>query len=163
MTIITVTTPRGRLDLSQRRELARTLTDAVLVPEVGQPAPPARAGFQVRFIELESDAMAIGGVLIADAPAPIDVLSVDVAVMDAAWPQSVRTQVIANIFSALAEACGLAEPPPGWWVTFRVIDEGSWGSRGGVLSILDLLGSGVFTQDRTAAIRDAIAGRAAVG
>ncbi|HWT51821.1 MAG TPA: hypothetical protein VN113_06535, partial [Caulobacter sp.] len=108
MTIITVTTPRGRLDLSQRRELAQTLTDAVLVPEVGQPAPPARAGFQVRFIELESDAMAIGGVLIADAPAPIDVLSVDVAVMDAAWPQSVRTQVIANIFSALAEACGLA-------------------------------------------------------
>jgi hypothetical protein len=48
-------------------------------------------------------------------------------------------------------------------VTFRVIDEGSWGSRGGVLSILDLLSSGVFTPERTAAIRAAIGGREAVG
>jgi hypothetical protein len=46
--------------------------------------------------------MAIGGVLISDAPGPIDVLSADVAVMDAAWPQPVRTQVIANILAALA-------------------------------------------------------------
>lgn len=163
MTIITVTTPRGRLDLAQRRTLAQTLTDAVLVPEVGQPAPAARAGFQVRFIELEPAAMAIGGVLISDAPEPIDLLSADVAVMDAAWPQPVRTQVITNILGALAQACDLAAAPPGWWVTFRVIDEGSWGSRGGVLSILDLLSSGVFTPERTAAIRAAIGGREAVG
>jgi phenylpyruvate tautomerase PptA (4-oxalocrotonate tautomerase family) len=161
MTIITVTTPKARLDLAQRRTLAQTLTDAVLVPEVGQSAPAARAGFQVRFVELDPDSMAIGGVLLADMPKGADVLSADVAVMDAAWPQPVRTQVIANILSALAQACDLSEPPPGWWVTFRVIEEGSWGSRGGVLSILDLLASGVFTAERTAAIRAAIAGREA--
>ncbi|WFU44837.1 hypothetical protein QA640_21695 [Bradyrhizobium sp. CB82] len=34
--------------------------------------------------------------------------------------------------------------------------KGSWGSRGGVLSILDLLDSGVFTPARIKAIRDAI-------
>jgi len=162
MTIVTVTSPKGRLDLAQRRALAQSLTDAVLVPEVGQPAPAARVGFQVRFLELDPDAMAIGGVLVSDLPGPPDVLSVDVAVMDAAWPQAVRAQVIANLLSALAKACGLAEPPPGWWVTFRVIDEGSWGSRGGVLSILDLLASGVFTDDRAAAIRAAVATKAPV-
>ncbi|MBP6876459.1 MAG: hypothetical protein KBC34_00420 [Phenylobacterium sp.] len=157
MTIITVTAPRGRLDLARRRRLAESLTDAVLVPEVGQPAPAARAGFQVRFIELEPDAMAIGGKLLADQPA--DPMSIDVAVMDAAWPQPVRTRVIANLLSAMAEACGLTAPSPTWWVTFRVIDEGSWGSRGGVLSILDLLGSGVFTPERAAEVRAEIEGR----
>ena len=43
-----------------------------------------------------------------------------------------------------------------WWVTFRVIDEGSWGSRAQVLSILDLLASGVFTPERIAEIRKAL-------
>ncbi|WP_329332573.1 hypothetical protein OG866_07045 [Streptomyces sp. NBC_00663] len=38
--------PQGRLALEQRRRLAETLTDAVLVPEVGQFAPPARAGLR---------------------------------------------------------------------------------------------------------------------
>ncbi|KQV54763.1 hypothetical protein [Caulobacter sp. Root342] len=159
MTIVTVTAPKGRLDLDQRRRLAETLTDAVLVPEVGQPAPPARVGFQVRFVELEPSAMAIGGKLLVDQP--VDVMSIDVAVMDAAWPQPVREQVIRNILAAMAEACGLSEPAPAWWVMFRVIDEGSWGSRGGVLSILDLLASGVFTPERVAAIRAEIEGRGA--
>ena len=158
MTIVTVTTPKGRLDLARRRELAETLTDAVLVPEVGQPAPPARVGFQVRFLELESDAMAIGGRLLADQPA--DAMSIDVTVMDSAWPQPVRARVIENLLAAMARACGQAEPSPAWWVTFRVVDEGSWGSRGGVLSILDLLASGVFTAERVAAIRAEIAGEA---
>jgi len=40
MTVITVHTPAGRLSLDQRRTLARTLTDAVLVPEVGRFEPP---------------------------------------------------------------------------------------------------------------------------
>ncbi|WP_280194138.1 hypothetical protein [Nocardia farcinica] len=40
MTVITVNASNGRLSLEQRRELAETLTDAVLVPEVGQLAPP---------------------------------------------------------------------------------------------------------------------------
>ncbi|HWU81015.1 MAG TPA: hypothetical protein VN158_13235 [Caulobacter sp.] len=159
MTIVTVTAPKGRLDLDQRRRLAETLTDAVLVPEIGQPAPPARVGFQVRFVELEPDAMAIGGKLLVDQP--VDALSIDVAVMDAAWPQSVREQVIRNLLAAMAEACGLSEPSPAWWVMFRVIDEGSWGSRGGVLSILDLLASGVFTPERVTAIRAEIEGRGA--
>src|SRR5262249_36858643 len=57
VTIITVTAAKGRLDLEQRRELAETLTDAVLVPEVGQFAPAARVGFQVHFVERERDMM----------------------------------------------------------------------------------------------------------
>lgn len=161
MTIITVTSPVGRLDAAQRRVLARTLTDAVLVPEVGQEMPLARSGFQVRFVELAIDSMAIGGVLLADQPEPSDVLSADIAVMDAHWPRSVRARAIADTLHAMAAACGLDQAPPGWWVNFRVIDEGSWGSRGGVLSILDLLDSGAFTEERAAAIRAAIAGTAA--
>ena len=161
MTVITVTTPKGRLSPAQRRELAETLTDAVLVPEVGQPAPAARVGFQLRFIELEPDAMAIGGRLLSDLPQAVDVMTIDVAVMDAAWRKPVRSQVIANLLSAMAKACGLAAPAPTWCVMFRVIDEGSWGSRGGVLSILDLLASGVFTEERANAIRAEIEGRRA--
>ena len=37
-----------------------------------------------------------------------------------------------------------------------VIDEGSWGSSGGVLSILPLLESGVFTEERVKAVRAAL-------
>jgi len=47
MTIITVTFTEARLTANQRRELAETLTDAVLIPEVGQLAVQARIGFQV--------------------------------------------------------------------------------------------------------------------
>jgi phenylpyruvate tautomerase PptA (4-oxalocrotonate tautomerase family) len=159
MTIITVTAPAGRLNLDHRRQLARSLTDAVLIPEVGQPAPPARAGFQVRFVDLQPDAMAIGGVLLSDQPQTPDAMSIDIAVMDAAWPRSVRTQVIEGVLAAMARACEVAAPSPAWWVTFRVIDEGSWGSRGGVLSILDLLSSGVFTADRASEIRAEFAAR----
>ena len=36
MTFIHVMTPQGRLTGEQRRVLAKTLTDAVLVPEVGR-------------------------------------------------------------------------------------------------------------------------------
>ncbi|KND26149.1 hypothetical protein [Streptomyces acidiscabies] len=116
MTIITVNTPEGRLSLDQRRVLAETLTDAVLVPEVGHFEPAARPGFQV------------------------------------------RAEVIARLLAALTEACGLAEPSPAWWVNFRVIDEGSWASGGGVTSILSLLATGVFTEEKAKAIRAAIAG-----
>ncbi|WP_240436353.1 tautomerase family protein [Streptomyces sporangiiformans] len=59
MTVITVNTSKGCLSLEQRRKLAETLTDAVLVPEVGQFAPPTRVGFQVHFVEHEPDMMAI--------------------------------------------------------------------------------------------------------
>jgi hypothetical protein len=104
--------------------------------------------------------MAIGGRLLADQPQATDAMSIDVAVMDAAWPQPVRSQVIANLLAAMAEACGQDQASPAWWVTFRVIDEGSWGSRGGALSILDLLASGVFTAERAAQIRTEIARRA---
>lgn len=130
MTIITVNTPKGRLGPDQRRELAETLTDAVLVPEVGQHAPAARAGFQVHFVERERDMMAIGGRLLADAAPDLDVMVIDVAVMDAAWQRDVRAEVIERVLAALAAACGLEKPSPAWWVNFRVIDEGSWGSSG---------------------------------
>ncbi|MET7730057.1 tautomerase family protein [Streptomyces sp. NPDC005402] len=158
MTIITVNAPKGRLSLEQRRALAETLTDAVLVPEVGQFAPAARAGFQVHFVEREPDMMAIGGRLLVDAGPELDVMAVDVAVMDAAWQPDVRAEVIERILAALAAACGLEKPAPAWWVNFRVIDEGSWGSSGGVQSILSLLRSGVFTEDRAEAVRAALAG-----
>ena len=156
MTLITVNAPRGRLSLEQRRELAETLTDAVLVPEVGQFAPAARVGFQVHFVEREPDMVAIGGRLLADAGPELDVMAVDVAVMDAAWGADVRAEVIERLLAALAAACGLEKPSPAWWVTFRVIDEGSWGSSGGVLSVLPLLDSGVFTDERARAVRAAL-------
>ncbi|RRR78626.1 tautomerase enzyme [Streptomyces sp. RP5T] len=153
MTVITVNTTKGRLSLEQRRKLAESLTDAVLVPEVGQFAPPARVGFQVHFVESESDMMAIGGRLLVDAGQEADVMVIDVAVMDGDWRQEVRTEVIERLLAAMAEACGLAEPAPAWWVNFRVIDEGSWGSSGGVLSVLPLLDTGVFTEEKAKAIR----------
>ena len=156
MTIVTVTTPEGRLSIEQRRALAESLTDAVLIPEVGQFAPPARIGFQVHFAERTLDHMAIGGRLLSDMPQPLDIAAIDICVMDAAWPAAVRKQVTENVLAAMAKGCGLAEPSPAWWTTFRTIGEGSWGSSGSVLSILDLLDSGVFTVERMAAIRKAL-------
>ena len=156
MTIITVSAPEKRLSLAQRRLLARTLTDAVLEPEVGQSAPAARVGFQVHFRELAPDCMAIGGELLSHQASPRDIITINIAVMDAAWPPEVRKRVIRGVLARLAEACEMPKPSPTWWVTFQVIDEGSWGSRGGVLSILQLLDSGAFTAERIKAIRDAI-------
>jgi len=156
VTVITVNAPQRRLSLEQRRTLAETLTDAVLVPEVGHFAPAARVGFQVHFVERAPDMMAIGGRLLADAGQELDVMVIDVAVMDGDWRREVRAEVIERILAALAEACGLPEPSPAWWVNFRVIDEGSWGSGGTVLSILSLLESGAFTEEKAEAIRAAM-------
>jgi phenylpyruvate tautomerase PptA (4-oxalocrotonate tautomerase family) len=158
VTVITVNTPKGRLSLEERRALAETLTDAVLVPEVGQFAPAARAGFQVHFVEREPDMMAIGGRLLADTGPGPDVMVIDVAVMDGDWRREVRAEVIKRVLAALAEACDLPKPSPAWWVNFRVIDEGSWGSSGGTLSVLSLLDSGAFTEEKAKAIRAAIGG-----
>ncbi|PTL84933.1 tautomerase enzyme [Vitiosangium sp. GDMCC 1.1324] len=157
MTVITVTTPVGRLSQAQRRVLAETLTDAVLEPEVGQLAPAARVGFQVHFVERSLDTIAIGGKLLADySPAP-DVMTVGIVVMNAAWPPDVRQRVIENVLRRLADACGMQAPSPTWWVQFQVIDEGSWGSRGSTMSILDLLETGVFSPERAAEIRAVLA------
>ncbi|MFD3586882.1 4-oxalocrotonate tautomerase family protein [Streptomyces sp. NPDC058683] len=158
MTVITVNTPKGRLSLVERRALAETLTDAMLVPEIGQFAPAARGGFQVHFMEHEPDMMAIGGRALADTGPGLDVMVIDVAVMDGDWRREVRAEVIERVLAAPAEACGLPEPSPAWWVNFRVIDEGSWGSSGGTLSIISLLESGVFTEERAKAVRAAIDG-----
>ncbi|MEE1832952.1 tautomerase enzyme [Streptomyces sp. SP17KL33] len=163
MTVITVNTAQGRLDLEQRRTLAETLTDAVLVPEVGQFAPAARAGFQVHFVERAADMMAMGGRLLVDAEQAADVMVIDVTVMDGDWRQEVRAEVIERILAALTEACGVAQPSPAWWVTFRVVDEGSWGAGGGVLSVLSLLDSGVFTEEKAEAIRAALGVRGTRG
>ncbi|ALC18402.1 hypothetical protein ACH46N_22155 [Streptomyces pristinaespiralis] len=99
----------------------------MLVPEAGRFAPAARAGFQVHFTERGSDSMAIGGLLAADAGPGADAMVIDVTVMDGDgdWRQEVRTEVIERVLAAMADACGAAEPSPAWWVTFRVIDEGS--------------------------------------
>ena len=157
MTIMTVTTPQGRLDVAQRRALAKTLTDAVLIPEVGRAAPEARRGYQVHFVERPLDTIAHGGELLADRAS--DVMVIDIAAMDCCWTREDRTACIRNILAALAEACGTARPSPAWWVNFRIIEEGSWGSCGGVLSFLDLLdqGAAVFAPERVAAIRTALA------
>lgn len=153
MTIITLTYPQGRLTTDQRAQLARTLTDAVLVPETGLCVPEARWAFQVHFRELAPDFMAIGGSLLAHQSLQPDIITIDIAVMDAAWPHTLRAAVIDGVLAALTEACRISSPSPTWWVNFRVIDEGSWGSRGGVLSILDLLETGAFSVDRVADIQ----------
>jgi phenylpyruvate tautomerase PptA (4-oxalocrotonate tautomerase family) len=156
LTIITVTAPAGRLSLAQRRRLAESLTDAVLEPEIGQLLPAARMGFQVHFHDLPADCMAIGGRLLSDQDAPRDIITINIAVMNAAWPAEVRAEVIRNVLARLAEACDMPAPAPTWWANFEIIEEGSWGSRGGVLSILQLLETGVFTPERVNAIRAAL-------
>ncbi|MGY3494317.1 tautomerase enzyme [Bradyrhizobium sp. USDA 4502] len=157
MTIIYVMTPQGRLDVAQRRTLAKTLTDAVLVPEVGRQAPEARRGYQVHFIERQLDMMAHGGELLVDRPS--DVMVVDIVAMECCWTREDRAAVIGNILAALTQACGVEAPSPTWWVNFRTIEEGGWGSRGRVISFLDLLdqGASVFSPERASAIRTALA------
>ncbi|PJI96116.1 phenylpyruvate tautomerase PptA (4-oxalocrotonate tautomerase family) [Acidovorax sp. 69] len=156
MTIITIATPKGRLSVEQRRQLAQTLTDAVLIPEVGQLAVAARVGFQVHFVERAPSEVAIAGVLLSDQHPMPDLATIDICVMEGDWSPLVRKQVIENTLSAMTSACGLNAPSPTWWVNFRVIDEGSWGSRGRVTSILDLLASGVFTTTKAEAIRQSL-------
>lgn len=87
--------------------------------EVGRFASAARIGFQVLFVEREPDMMAIGGRLPAGADREPDVLLIDVAVMDGEGRREVRAEVIEHLQAALANACGLAEPSPAWWVNFR--------------------------------------------
>lgn len=157
MTVITVTMPEGRLSPQQRRLLSETLTDAVLEPEVGRFVPAARIGFQVHFVERSLDRIAIGGKLLADLPSAPDVMTIEITVMNAAWPPDTRRRVIENVLARLAEVCGMPAPSPAWWVQFQVIDEGSWGSRGSTLSILDLLETGVFSPERAAEIRAVLA------
>src|SRR3569833_4290210 len=118
LTIITVTAPAGRLGSVQRRRLAESLTDAVLEPEIGQHAPAARMGFQVHFHDLPADCMAIGGRLLSDQETPRDVMTVNIAVMNAAWPAELRAEVIRDVLARLADACGMQAPAPTWWVNF---------------------------------------------
>ncbi|MGO4898275.1 tautomerase enzyme [Bacillus sp. GM2] len=152
MTIISVNYSENRFTLEHRRLLAESLTDAVLVPEVGQFCPPAREGFQVHFTERPTDKMAIGGKLLSDIP-DHDVIVINLLVMEGDWPKKVRKQVIENILASLTKVLAVPEPSPSWWVTFQVIEEGSWGSRSSVLSILDLLDSGVFAEEKIKAIQ----------
>ena len=119
MTIITVTAPLGRFTSDQRSKLATTLTDAVLVPEVGQHAPAARIGFQVHFVDLPLDGMAIGGILLSEKMR--DIMVIDIAVMDGDWRKEVRAEVIRRIFTALTEASGLPAPSPTWWQALHLL------------------------------------------
>ncbi|WP_343260264.1 tautomerase enzyme [Paenibacillus hubeiensis] len=82
-----------------------------------------------------------------------DVITVNILVMDGDWPNEVRSIVISNIYKCLTSILEVEEPSPNWWVSFQVIEDGSWGSRGGVLSILDLVESRVFTDEKIKAIR----------
>lgn len=121
MTFIHVMSPQGRINAEQRRILAKTLTDAVLVPEVGQLVPEKRRGYQVHFLERPLDMIAHGGELLSDKPS--DVMVLDVVVMDCCWTRDDRKAVIRNIFAALTEALGMKSPSPAWWINFRVIEE----------------------------------------
>ncbi len=155
MTIITVRAAEGRIGRGQRAQLAATLTDAVLLVECGQLTDAARWGFQVHFTDLPADHIAIGGKLAADLDG-IDPVIVDIAVMDGHWPSEDRATVIERAFAALTEALGVEVAPPTWWITFRTIDEGSWGSSGNPLSLLSLLDTGLFTTERADQIRLAL-------
>lgn len=76
--------------------------------------------------------------------------------MDGDWSRTIRGQVIDAVFIVLCDALDVEAPPRSWWVTIRRIEDGSWGSRGSVTSIHDLLGIGVFSDAKIKAIRDAI-------
>jgi hypothetical protein len=101
--------------------------------------------------------IAHGGELLSDKPS--DVMVIDIVAMDCCWTREDRATVIRNIHAALADACGMKAPSPAWWINFRIIDEGNWGSHGGVLSFGDLLdqGGAAFPAERAAAIRTALA------
>ncbi|MFM9281998.1 hypothetical protein [Paenibacillus jiagnxiensis] len=101
--------------------------------------------------------MAIGGKLLSEQPER-DVITVNIIVMDGDWPKEIRNIVITNVYNSLISILEVQEPSPNWWVSFQVIEDGSWGSRGGVLSILDLVESGVFTDKKVKAIRKNILG-----
>jgi phenylpyruvate tautomerase PptA (4-oxalocrotonate tautomerase family) len=88
MTVIHVMTPQGRLNVDQRRVLAKTLTDAVLVPEVGKLAPEARRGYQVHFAERPLDMIAHGGELLSDKPSDVMVIDVAAGPVRTALPSS---------------------------------------------------------------------------
>jgi phenylpyruvate tautomerase PptA (4-oxalocrotonate tautomerase family) len=159
MTIISVTSPARRISHKQRRALATQLTDAVLDVQLGQRSAQARVGFRVHFHDLDTTHIAVGGELLVDATEIPDAIAVDILVMAGDWPPERRAQAIRQTYSALCECLGMTTPSPAWWITFHVIDEGSWGARGHVLSVLSLLDSGVFTPERAAAIRRAIPSR----
>jgi phenylpyruvate tautomerase PptA (4-oxalocrotonate tautomerase family) len=154
MTVIVVRSPEQRLTAEHRRVLARQLTDAVLEVECGIVTDAARIGFQVHFHDLAPTHMAIAGRLLSDQP--VDAMLIDIAVMDGAWPRSDREAVIANVLHALGDTLGV-EPSASWWVNFRVIDEGSWGAGRAVVSMVDLLIPGLFSDERISAIRAALA------
>lgn len=162
MTVITVRHPDGLFTREQRRELSMSLTDAVLIVECGKVTSFARFGFQVHFQPFGRDHAAIGGVLADEHPGTVDPVIIDIAVMDAGWSREARGQVIRNVFNALCVALGVDTAPPTWWINFRVIDDGSWGSSGDVLSILDLVDMDAFTPDRAASIHAAF-GRSSPG
>jgi hypothetical protein len=155
MTAIIVNYPSNRIDLTQREKLSLTLTDAVLKVECGQVIAAARMGFQVHFRPLSEDHVAVGGVLLSQSDH--DVMLIELIVMDGHWPNEDRKAIIANVYAALCDALNVSEPAPTWWVNFTVIEEGSWGSRGGVLSILSLLDTGAFTAQRADDIRNTLA------
>lgn len=154
MTMINVNTLKGRFKLEERQLLAQKLTDAVLVPEIGHFVEGARIGFQVIFTEHDPDYMAVSGKLLSDLSPIPDNINVNILVMDGAWTKDVRSKVLSNIANALATVSGIPEPLNSWKVTLQVIDEGSWGTGKGVLSIFDLFASGVFTQEKMDAIRE---------
>lgn len=154
MTMISVRSTKNRLSVTHREQLAMNLTDVVLTVETGKFNEHARVGFQVYFDEFETDNIALAGVLISKSG--VDAIHVDITVMDGDWPIEDRAQIIKNVYQVLCETLNIDEPSPAWWITFRIIEEGSWGARGKVTSILDLLKSGVFTPEKAKAIEQNI-------
>ncbi len=146
MTMISVRSLRNRLTIKHREQLAMSLTDAVLTVELGQFNEHARVGFQVYFDEFESSKIALAGVLISKSG--VDAMHINITVMDGDWPIKDRALIIKNVYQTLCETLDVDEPSPAWWITFHIIEEGSWGAKGSVMSILDLLKLGVFTPEK---------------
>lgn len=152
MTIINVNTLEGRFSIEEKSLLAEKLTDAVMIPEIGQFVPEARIEFQVIFSEFKPENMAVSGKLLSDISPVPDNINVHILVMDGAWTKTVRKSVIENIANALADVSGIDKPLNSWKSTFQVIDEGSFGTGPGVLSILSLLESGVFSAEKKSSV-----------
>lgn len=154
MTMISITSPEGRISAEQRAELAKSLTDAVLDVEIGRHEPLARAGCQIHFNQLPSSQMAHNGQLVSETDT--DLMLVDIAVAEGDWPKSERKRVIEGIYAALVQALNVEEPSKDWWVKMKTVEEGSAATGGNVLSMLDFLELGIFSETKSAAIRKAL-------
>jgi phenylpyruvate tautomerase PptA (4-oxalocrotonate tautomerase family) len=142
MPLVRITYPRGALTRSQKREIARSLTDIVLDAEVDAVTENGRLVTVIHFNEAAADDWAVAGELrsAAEAEAP-DHFIVDVIVLEGLLEGSRRADVHRRVSEAFQKAFGAsAHPmlPLRVWVLVHDVREGSWGVGGQALSALDV-------------------------